>query len=160
MSIKPIIIWKTTIKRNLLVEKRIHPRKSRVLSIALITPRKWKGHLSEKMTKVVEISKTKCMSRLLELRTRRTKIENHPIGRLGRSRFFITLPVKMLADEVIISIQFEKLLPTPEYSLRVWNYWFIIFTVCSMLGYCLKNNKLNFTDIQQKPSHRQIFLYL
>ena len=43
MSIKPIIILKTTIKRNLLVEIRILPCKSRVLSITLIMPRKWKG---------------------------------------------------------------------------------------------------------------------
>ena len=59
-----------------------------VLSIALITPRKWKGSFLRKMAKIVEISVTKYMSPLQELLKRRTKIENHPIGRLGRPRFF------------------------------------------------------------------------
>ena len=106
-------------KRRKLVKKQKRPCKNMITRSLSERLESEKGHFSEKMAIIKEISLAKRMSRCQKQRARRAIIENRPIGRNGRPRLLSDLHEKMLADEVIISIQFEKLLPTPEYSLRV-----------------------------------------
>ena len=106
-------------KRRKLVKKQKRPCKNMITRSLSERLESEKGHFSEKMAKIKEISLAKRMSRCQKQRARRAIIENRPIGRNGRPRLLSDLHEKMLADEVIKSIQSRKLLLAHELGQKV-----------------------------------------
>ena len=107
------------VKRCKHVKKRSQPRKHVFTRSPTERLSSEKGPFSDKIACIGAIAKNKRMSRWQKLRARRAIMEDRPIGRLGRPRLLSALHERMLSEEVIKSMQSERLLRAPDLAKQV-----------------------------------------